>query len=61
MQKTVIEAECVCIACYHGTKEQLFATLSHIDEHGVRAPNGKIVKLVFYVSNLTLRDYQSTD
>lgn len=57
MQKVVVEAECVSIWCYHGTKEQLFVTLREIEEDGASSEDDKVIKIVFYVTNLAMKDY----
>jgi hypothetical protein len=55
MEVTVIEAECVSIHCYCGPKELLFETVMHLEETQ-GPPAGRIVKVVFYLYGIDLKE-----
>ncbi len=55
MQLVVIEAEYVDVHCYLGPKQQVQTTLQDIDIN--KSQESKIVKIVFYLTNLTVSEY----
>ena len=59
MEVTVIEAECVEIHCYCGTKDSLMQAFSEIQSQKISERTAKAVKVIFFIQNLTLKEYSS--
>ena len=57
MRLEVVEAECVDIYCYYGTKKMMFEMMVQGFEKDIKKIEGKTSKVVFMLTNLKLKDY----